>query len=84
VKTLKNQMSGGIAGTAAMAMIPQVEPGKKFSVGVGGAGYGNAGAFAAGASMRFSDQLVARAGVGISPTSNGTQVVGGGGIAYSW
>jgi autotransporter adhesin len=79
-----NQMSGGIASATALTMIPQVEPGKTFSIGAGGAGYGNTGAFAVGASMRFSDQLVAKAGIGISPTGNGTQVAGGAGIAYSW
>jgi hypothetical protein len=81
---LKNQMSGGIAATAAMSQIPQVEPGRKFSIGAGAAGYGNTGAFAVGASMRFSDQLVAKASIGLSPTGNGTQVAGGAGLSYSW
>ena len=81
---LQTRMSGGIAATAALTMIPQVEPGKNFSIGAGGAGYGGQGGFAAGASMRFSENFTARAGIGIAPGSGGTQLVGGAGVAYSW
>jgi autotransporter adhesin len=82
---LENRMSGGIAGTAAIAMIPPVDAGKQFSLGLGAAGYNGEAGIAAGAGMRFNDNLVARIGVGVSPTnSGGTQVVGGGGISYSW
>jgi len=85
VNLLKNRMSGGIAATAALASIPQVDPGKKFAIGAGGAGYGGEGGFAAGASMRFTDQFVAKAGLGVSPTGHGgNQVVGSAGISYSW
>lgn len=75
------EAEGGIAGVAAMANIPQVEPGKNFAVGAGYGNFKGENAMALGGSARFSENVVAKASVGFG--SNSATTVGGG-VAYSW
>jgi autotransporter adhesin len=70
----------GIAGATALAMIPQVEPGKRFSVGVGLGSYKGYGAVAIGASARITDHIIAKAGVSIDNSDPAYGI----GAAYSW
>ncbi|WAV92234.1 YadA C-terminal domain-containing protein [Oxalobacter aliiformigenes] len=64
-----------------MANIPQVEPGKTFSVGAGIGSYNGYQALSIGASGRIFDGLVVKAAVGSS--ENGHAAFGGG-VSYSW
>ena len=73
--------SRGIASVTAMANIPQVEPGKTFSVGAGIGSYNGYQALSIGASGRIFDGLVVKAAVGSS--ENGHAAFGGG-VSYSW
>jgi autotransporter adhesin len=70
----------GIAGATALSMIPQVEPGKRFSVGVGLGSYKGYGAVAIGASARLTDHIIAKAGVSIDNNDPAYGI----GAAYSW
>ncbi len=70
----------GIAGATALSMIPQVEPGKRFSVGVGLGSYKGYGAVAIGASARITDHIIAKAGVSIDNNDPAYGI----GAAYSW
>lgn len=76
-----DEAEGGIANVAAMANIPQVEPGKSFSVGAGYGNFKGENAMALGGSARFTDNVVAKASVGFG-SENATTV--GGGVSYSW
>jgi autotransporter adhesin len=70
----------GIAGATALAMIPQVEPGRRFSVGVGLGSYKGYGAVAIGASARLTDHIIAKAGVSIDNNDPAYGI----GASYSW
>jgi hypothetical protein len=74
-------VSQGVATAMAMANIPQVEPGKTFSLGVGAGSFGGQGAFAAGGSWRINDNLVIKTSVGSA--DRGKFGVGGG-ASLSW
>ncbi len=70
----------GVAAVTALTMIPEVGPGRILAAGTGSALYqGHAGA-ALGMSLRLSDNVKARLGVGIGGQSRSY----GGGMAYQW
>ena len=81
VNNVEKKSSRGIAGVAAMANIPQVEPGKVFSVGVGIGSYGGYQALAIGASGRVTENTVVK---GSLARSGSGQTVLGAGISHSW
>lgn len=56
----------GIAATTALTMIPEVDPGKRFALGVGAATYRGYQAVAVGASARVNDRVKLKAGVGMA------------------
>lgn len=56
----------GIAATTALTMVPEVDPGKRFALGIGGATYRGYQAVAVGASARVNDRVKVKAGVGIA------------------
>ncbi len=61
-------------------MIPEVDPGKTIAVGIGGGSYQGYAASALGVSVRFSDNVKAKLGIGIS----GSSTTYGGGVSYQW
>jgi hypothetical protein len=81
LKALEKLMSQGIASTAAMANVPQVDQDKTFSVGLGVGTYNSQSAFALGASYRFLPNAVVKGSIG---TSTGKQPVFGIGASMSW
>ncbi|MFD1998475.1 YadA family autotransporter adhesin, partial [Paraburkholderia dipogonis] len=70
----------GIAAATALTMIPDVDQGKTFAVGVGGGTYKGSQAVALGVSARITENLKMKAGAGTS--SQGTTV--GLGASYQW
>nr|WP_312427854.1 YadA-like family protein [Achromobacter sp.] len=56
----------GIAATTALTMIPEVDPGKRFALGLGAATYRGYQAVAVGASARVNDRVKLKAGVGMA------------------
>ncbi|KWZ39853.1 hypothetical protein WS72_18440 [Burkholderia savannae] len=70
----------GVAAATALTMIPEVDPGKTIAVGIGAGSYQGYSASAIGVSVRFSDNLKAKLGVGIS----GQGSTYGGGVSYQW
>jgi autotransporter adhesin len=71
----------GIAGAAALSMIPEVDAGKTFAMGVGTAGYQGYQAVAIGFSARITDNLKIKAGAAMSG-AGGNSV--GAGASYQW
>jgi len=70
----------GIAAATALTMIPEVDPGKTLSLGIGTAGYRGYQAVAIGGSARISESIKVKAGFGTSAA--GTTV--GVGAAMQW
>lgn len=56
----------GIAATTALTMVPEVDPGKRFALGLGAATYRGYQAVAVGASARVNDRVKLKAGVGMA------------------
>nr|WP_313370092.1 YadA-like family protein [Achromobacter animicus] len=56
----------GIAANTALTMIPEVDPGKRFALGLGAATYRGYQAVAVGASARVNDRVKLKAGVGMA------------------
>jgi hypothetical protein len=71
----------GVASATAIANIPQVDPGKRFAVGVGLGAFDGQTAVAVGASVRYRPNLVMKLSVG---TVSGTKPTVGMGAAMSW
>lgn len=71
----------GIAGAAALTMIPEVDPGKTLSVGIGTAGYQGYQAMAVGFSARITNNLKVKGGVAINGAGGSTY---GAGASYQW
>uniref|UniRef100_A0A1I9YM93 Hemagglutinin n=1 Tax=Paraburkholderia sprentiae WSM5005 TaxID=754502 RepID=A0A1I9YM93_9BURK len=80
VNALARQAYSGIAGATALTMIPEVDPGKTLSVGIGSGNYKGYSAVAIGFTARITDNLKLKGGV--STSSSGT--VYGAGIGYQW
>jgi hypothetical protein len=76
------QMAGGVASASALAGLPQVEAGKSFGVGLGGATYMGQNAAAFGVSARIKESLILKAGVTYGAGNMGT--VGNVGLMYSF
>ncbi|KVV45444.1 hypothetical protein WK92_01845 [Burkholderia ubonensis] len=70
----------GVAAVTALAMIPDVDPGKSIAIGLGAGSYQGYGATALGFSARLTSNLKLKAGIGGS--SAGYSM--GGGISYQW
>lgn len=77
------QVYAGVAGTAAMANIPQVDQNKTFAVGVGLGNFQGMNAVAIGASYRVAPNAVLKASVS-SVNGDGNNVVAGIGAGFSW
>ncbi|WP_232316679.1 YadA family autotransporter adhesin [Candidatus Burkholderia verschuerenii] len=87
VNALQSQVSGvarsaysGIAAASAMAMIPNIDQDKTFSVGVGGATYQGYAAAGLSLNIRVTQNLVMKAG---AAKSNGGTVYGAN-ASYRW
>ncbi|KML18385.1 autotransporter adhesin [Burkholderia cepacia] len=80
VNEVARRAYSGIAAATALTMIPEVDPGKTIAVGIGGGSYQGYAASAIGVSVRFSDNVKAKLGVGIS--GNGSTY--GAGVSYQW
>lgn len=80
VSTVARRAYSGIAGAVALSMIPDVDPGKTISVGVGSGGYLGYGAVALGFTARIGSNIKIRGGA--STSSSGTAY--GGGASYQW
>ena len=76
-------VASGVAGVAAMANIPPVDPGKRFSIGIGFGNFADQSSVAFGASVRGPKNLSARVSVGTDIGSTGKSVVGAG-LGWSW
>jgi trimeric autotransporter adhesin len=86
ISGVNNQMNevarnaySGVAAATALAMIPEVDPGKTLAIGVGTATYNGYQAMAIGGTARITQNIKMKAGVGIS---GGTTV--GVGASYQW
>lgn len=64
VRTVRRHASAGVASAVALAMIPGADADKLMSIGVGGASYGGYGTFAVGATVRLTQNLGVKVGVG--------------------
>lgn len=80
INSVARKAYSGVAGATALSMIPDVEPGKTFGLGVGAAQYQGYGAVAVSASGRIRENFRVKAGVGVS--AGGTTF--GGGASYQW
>ncbi len=70
----------GVAAATALTMIPEVDPGRTIAVGIGTGSYQGYAATALGVSLRLSDNLKAKLGVGMSGQGSSY----GGGMSYQW
>jgi hypothetical protein len=70
----------GVAAVTALTMIPDVDAGKTIAVGAGGGSYQGYGASSLGVSVRLTDNIKMKGGVGISAAGNAY----GGGVSYQW
>lgn len=71
----------GIAGAAALSMIPEVDPGKTISVGIGTAGYQGYQAMAIGFTARITNNLKLKGGVAVNAAGGNTYGIG---ASYQW
>jgi hypothetical protein len=84
-----NGLKAGIASTVAMANIPQVEPGKRFALGMGLGHYSGASALSVGGSIRINESAVIKGSIGHSfntsgPADGTSSTAAGVGAAFSW
>jgi len=77
----RRELARGIAGSSALAGIPQVDSNKTFSLGAGVGTYSGESAIAIGISARYTNNMIAKAA--ISSTSGG-KAVGSAGVGFSW
>jgi autotransporter adhesin len=75
------QLGGAIASVTAIANIPQIEPNKKFSLGLGFGNYDGYNGFALGAKYRINDNLILQTSAAKSGSQRHTI---GAGLSYSW
>jgi autotransporter adhesin len=80
VNSVARDAYSGVAAATALTMIPEVDPGKTLSIGIGVASYHGYSATAFGMNARITQNLKIKAGVGMS--SAGAAV--GAGVAYQW
>ena len=72
-----------------MANIPQVEPGKRFALGMGLGHYSGASALSVGGSIRINESAVIKGSIGHSfntsgPADGTSSTAAGVGAAFSW
>jgi len=79
------QLGAGLAMVAGLAALPQVDPGKKFAIGLGTGGYMSQVSLAGGLSARIKDNIVFKAGGAFVPGYSGdTHPVWHAGVQYSF
>jgi hypothetical protein len=79
------QLGAGLAMVAGLAALPQVEPGKKFAVGLGTGGYMSQVSLAGGLSARIRDNITVKAGGAFVPGYKGTaHAIWNAGVQYSF
>jgi hypothetical protein len=79
------QLGSGLAMVAGLAALPQVDPGKKFAIGVGTGVYMSHASLAAGVSARIRDRILFKAGGAFVPGYNGnSHTVWNAGVQYSF
>lgn len=78
VRQLRSAFAG-VAGAAAMANIPAVDPGKRFGLGIAMGGFKGQNAVAVGAGLRVSDNLQVKASASTSANND----TGGRNTAYA-
>jgi len=71
----------GIAGAAALSMIPEVDPGKTLSLGIGTAGYQGYQAMAIGFTARIASNIKIKGGVAVNGSGGNSF---GFGASYQW
>ena len=76
-------VAAGVAGTSAMANIPQVDQSKRFAVGLGLGNFQSMTAVALGASYRASENIAVRVSASTVGGVKKSTVVGAG-IGVSW
>jgi autotransporter adhesin len=69
---------------AGLAAIPQVDPGKSFSVGAGSGYYDGQTSLAVGMSARVDQDWVVKAGVSTVPSNSQYNQMVNVGVGYSW
>ncbi|MCW5624226.1 MAG: YadA-like family protein [Burkholderiales bacterium] len=77
-------VAAGVAGTSAIANLPQVDPNKRFALGAGLGTYQNIVSLALGASFRPTPNSVIRASIATVNGGGGDNTVGGVGFGWSW
>lgn len=82
IDNLSKMAYSGIAMSAALAGLPQVDPGKHFMVGAGVGGYEGYSALSVGASARFNDNVIIKAGV--SKVSGTSHILFNAGAGVEW
>jgi hypothetical protein len=79
------QMGAGLAMVAGLASLPQVEPGKTFSIGMGTGVYMSQASLAGGVSARIRNNIIFKAGAAFVPGYNGpSHAVWNAGFQYSF
>jgi hypothetical protein len=81
VRKTNNVAKRGVAIATAIASVPQLESGKRFSVGAGLGNYSGKNAFAVALNARLSNSVTVRLNAG---TSDGGDAAVGVGGAFSW
>jgi len=81
MEDIKDDLSQGVAMASALAAIPQVETGKRFSLGAGTGFYHDEFALAVGGSVRLMENTVFKGGVSLA---DGDYVTANAGVAFSW
>lgn len=84
VVNLSRAAYSGIAMSAALAGLPQVEEGKTFGIGAGLGNYAGYTSLAVGASARFGDDTIVKMGLSTSPGPGDGHVLFNMGVGYSW
>jgi len=82
LQAARTAASRGTATAAALAGLPQVEPGKTFAIGVGVGNYDGESGFALGGSFRINDRALIK--IGAATSGNGGKAAVNGGFGYSW
>jgi autotransporter adhesin len=80
VNSVARDAYSGVAAATALTMIPEVDPGKTLSIGIGAATYHGYSATAFGMNARITQNLKIKAGVGVSSAG----VAMGAGVGYQW
>lgn len=84
LRQTREQLAAGIAGISAMSNIPNVDTGKKFSLGAGVGHYQNATSLAIGSSFRVNPNTVIRATVAGTDGGSSRTTTYGLGVGVSW